>query len=91
MHFLIRARAVAVFPGGFGTFDEMFELLTLIQTGKVRPLPVLLFGKEFWTRVIDFDALAEEGVISPADLDLITWCETAEEAWDAVCRYYDNE
>ena len=91
MHFLIRARAVAVFPGGFGTFDEMFELLTLIQTGKVRPLPVLLFGKEFWTRVIDFDALAEEGVISPADLDLITWCETAEEAWKAVCRYYDGD
>ena len=66
MHFLLRARAVAVFPGGFGTFDEFFELLTLIQTGKVRPLPILLFGKEFWTRVIDFQALAEEGVISPA-------------------------
>ena len=90
MHFLIRARAVAVFPGGFGTLDEMFELLTLIQTGKVRPLPVLLFGREFWTRVIDFDALAEEGVISKADLDLITWCETAAEAWDAVCRYYED-
>ena len=90
MHFLIRARAVAVFPGGFGTFDEMFELLTLIQTGKVRPLPVLLFGKEFWTRVIDFEALAEEGVIAKADLDLITWCETAEEAWDAVVRFYED-
>ena len=90
MHFLIRARAVAVFPGGFGTFDEMFELLTLIQTGKVRPLPLLLFGREFWTRVIDFDALAEEGVISKADLDLITWCESAEEAWDAVVSYYED-
>jgi uncharacterized protein (TIGR00730 family) len=89
MHFLLRARAVAVFPGGFGTFDEMFELLTLIQTGKVRPLPILLFGKEFWNRVVDFEALAEEGVISPHDLDLITWCETAEEAWDAVCAHYD--
>ena len=66
MHFLLRARAVAVFPGGFGTFDEMFELLTLIQTGKVRPLPVLLFGKEFWNRVINFQALVEEGVIAPA-------------------------
>jgi predicted Rossmann-fold nucleotide-binding protein len=54
MHFLLRARAVAVFPGGFGTFDEMFELLTLIQTGKVRPLPILLFGREFWERVVDF-------------------------------------
>ena len=90
MHFLLRARAVAVFPGGFGTFDEMFELLTLIQTGKVRPLPILLFGKEFWERVVDFQALAEEGVISPADLDLITWCETADEAWDAVCAHYED-
>ena len=89
MHFLLRARAVAVFPGGFGTFDEMFELLTLIQTGKVRPLPILLFGREFWERVVDFQALAEEGVISPHDLDLFTWCETAEEAWDAVCRHYE--
>ena len=66
MHFLLRARAVAVFPGGFGTFDEMFELLTLIQTGKVRPLPLLLFGSEFWNKVVDFEALAEEGVIAPA-------------------------
>jgi len=90
MHFLIRARAVAVFPGGFGTFDEMFELLTLIQTGKTRPIPILVFGKEeFWDRVFDFDALALEGTISPHDLDLITWCETAEEAWAEVCRVYD--
>jgi uncharacterized protein (TIGR00730 family) len=89
MHFLLRARAVAVFPGGFGTFDEMFELLTLIQTGKVRPLPILLFGREFWERVVDFHGLAEEGVISPHDLDLITWCETADEAWDAVCAHYE--
>ncbi|WP_118857791.1 LOG family protein [Sphingomonas mesophila] len=89
MHFLLRARAVAVFPGGFGTFDEMFELLTLIQTGKVRPLPILLFGKEFWNRVVDFEALAEEGVISPHDLELITWCETADDAWNAVCAHYD--
>ncbi|HWK42033.1 MAG TPA: LOG family protein [Croceibacterium sp.] len=88
MHFLIRARAVAVFPGGFGTFDEMFELLTLIQTGKMKPIPVLLFGKEFWTRVIDFGALAREGVISPADLELITWCETADEAWQHLKDFY---
>jgi uncharacterized protein (TIGR00730 family) len=88
MHFLLRARAVAVFPGGFGTFDEMFELLTLIQTGKMKPIPVLLFGKEFWTRVIDFGALAREGVISPIDLELITWCETAEEAWSHIEQFY---
>ena len=90
MHFLLRARAVAVFPGGFGTFDEMFELLTLIQTGKVRPLPILLFGKEFWNRVVDFDALVEEGVIAPHDLDLIHWTESAEEAWDFVVKYYED-
>ncbi len=90
MHFLLRARAVAVFPGGYGTFDEMFELLTLIQTGKVRPLPLLLFGREFWNKVIDFQALADEGVISPADLDLIHWCEEAQEAWDFVQHYYEK-
>ena len=90
MHFLLRARAVAVFPGGFGTFDEMFELLTLIQTGKVRPLPILLFGKEFWERVVDFNALVEEGVIAPHDLDLIHWTEDANEAWDFVSRYYED-
>jgi len=89
MHFLLRARAVAVFPGGFGTFDEMFELLTLIQTGKVRPLPILLFGRDFWTRVVDFEGLVEEGVIAPHDLDLLRWCETAQEAWDYVCEYYE--
>lgn len=88
MHFLMRARAVAVFPGGFGTFDEMFELLTLIQTGKMKRIPVLLFGKEFWTRVIDFGALAREGVISPQDLELISWCETAEEAWNCIREFY---
>jgi uncharacterized protein (TIGR00730 family) len=88
MHFLLRARAVAVFPGGFGTFDEAFELLTLIQTKKVKPLPILFFGREFWERVINFQALVDEGVIAPADLDLFTFCETAEEAWDCVCRHY---
>ncbi|HEX7821897.1 MAG TPA: LOG family protein [Sphingobium sp.] len=88
MHFLLRARALAVFPGGFGTFDEFFELLTLVQTGKMKPIPILLFGRDFWTRVVNFDALAEEGVISPRDLDLITWVETAEEAWAAVEAFY---
>jgi uncharacterized protein (TIGR00730 family) len=89
MHFLLRAKAVAVFPGGFGTFDEFFELLTLIQTGKIRPMPILLFGKDFWTRVIDWEAIAEEGVISPKDLDLFRWCETADEAWSHVSAFYD--
>ncbi|MXP29575.1 lysine decarboxylase [Porphyrobacter algicida] len=89
MHFLLRAKAVAVFPGGFGTFDEFFELLTLVQTGKMKPMPILLFGKEFWTRVVDFDALADEGTINRKDLDLFHWCETAEEAWEHVAAFYN--
>jgi len=88
MHFLIRARAVAVFPGGYGTFDECFELLTLVQTRKVKPLPIMLFGREYWNRVVNFEALVEEGVIAPDDLDLFRFVETAEEAWDYVCGYY---
>jgi uncharacterized protein (TIGR00730 family) len=88
MHFLLRARAVAVFPGGFGTFDEAFELLTLIQTGKVKRIPIMFFGREFWNRVVNFEALVEEGVISPADLELFTFCDTAQEAWDQVGRFY---
>jgi len=89
MHFLLRARAVAVFPGGFGTFDEFFELLTLIQTGKMKPIPILLFGKDFWSRVVNFEAIAEEGTISKKDLDLFRWCETADEAWEYLCEFYE--
>ncbi len=89
MHFLLRARAVAVFPGGFGTFDEFFELLTLIQTGKMKAMPILLFGKDFWNRVVNFEAIAEEGTISKKDLDLITWVETAEEAWAHIAEFYE--
>ena len=88
MHFLMRAKAVAVFPGGFGTFDEFFELLTLVQTGKVTPLPILLYGREFWNRVVNFEALAEEGVIAPDDLKLFHFVETAEEGWDIVKAHY---
>jgi uncharacterized protein (TIGR00730 family) len=88
MHFLLRARAVAVFPGGYGTFDEMFELLTLIQTGKVRPLPIILFGRDYWNKVVNFQAMVDEGVISPHDLDLIHWSEEAAEAWDYVMNFY---
>ena len=88
MHFLLRARAVAVFPGGYGTFDEMFELLTLVQTGKVRPLPILLFGRDYWNRVVNFEAMVEEGVIAPHDLDLIHWSEDAEEAWQFITDFY---
>jgi hypothetical protein len=90
MHFLIRARAVAVFPGGYGTFDEMFELLTLVQTGKVRPLPILLFGRDYWNRVVNFEAMVEEGVIAPHDLELIHWSEDPKEAWDYVTGFYEE-
>ncbi len=88
MHFLMRARAVAAFPGGFGTFDELFELLTLVQTGKVARLPIFLFGRSFWERVVDFDALADEGTIARSDLDLFHFVETADEAWTVVKAHY---
>lgn len=91
MHFLLRARALAVFPGGFGTFDEFFETLTLIQTGKMEPIPVLVFGQDFWNRVVNFEALAEEGTISPEDLDLFHFVETAEEAWEVVQSFYERK
>jgi hypothetical protein len=86
MHFLIRAKALVVFPGGFGTLDELFETLTLIQTMKIKSMPVLIFGREFWSRVVDFDALVEEGVIAPEDLDLFQYVETAEEAAGIIAR-----
>ncbi len=88
MHFLMRARAVAAFPGGFGTFDELFELLTLVQTGKVARLPIFLFGRSFWERVVNFAALADEGTIARSDLDLFHFVETAEEAWAIVREHY---
>ncbi|NML07695.1 LOG family protein [Sphingomonas sp. G-3-2-10] len=91
MHFLLHARAVAVFPGGFGTFDESFELLTLIQTGKIAPIPVLFYGKDFWNRVVNFEALCEEGVISPRDLDLFHFVETAEEGWEIVKDFWRDK
>ncbi len=77
MHFLMRARAIAVFPGGFGTLDELFEVLTLVQTGRMRRLPILLFGGDFWRRVIDWDALVEAGTVAARDLDLVTHVESA--------------
>lgn len=89
MHFLLRAKAVAVFPGGYGTFDEFFELLTLIQTGKMKPIPVLLYGKEFWDKVVNFEALADEGVINADDINLFHRVETAEEGWQAICEFYE--
>ncbi|SDW58933.1 TIGR00730 family Rossman fold protein [Roseicitreum antarcticum] len=84
MHFLMRAEAVTVFPGGFGTLDEMFEALTLIQTGRMRRMPFLLFGADFWRGILNWDALAEAGTISADDLKLFQFVETAAEAVDAI-------
>ena len=88
MHFLIRARALAIFPGGFGTLDELFDALTLIQTRKIEPMPVLMFGGAFWRKVINFEAMADEGVISPEDLSLIRYVDTPEEAWRVVEEFH---
>lgn len=88
MHFMMRAKAVAVFPGGFGTMDELFETLTLIQTGRMERVPVILFGKEFWARAIDLAYLAEQGTISPGDDELISFVDTAVDAWKVMADFY---
>jgi predicted Rossmann-fold nucleotide-binding protein len=79
------------FPGGFGTLDELFETLTLIQTGKVRRVPVLLFGRDYWQRIISLDAMVDEGTIDPADRDLIRFVERADEAWSIIRQFYGEE
>jgi uncharacterized protein (TIGR00730 family) len=88
MHFLMRSIALVAFPGGFGTLDELFEALTLIQTGKCRRRPILLFGREFWSRLVNFELLIETGMISPGDVNLFRYVETAEEAWELLRREY---
>lgn len=90
MHFLMRARALVAFPGGYGTMDELFETLTLIQTKKIKPLPVILFCREFWQKAVNFEFLAEEGVIAPEDLNLFQYVETAEEAWRIIADFYNG-
>ena len=87
MHFLMRAAAIAVFPGGFGTLDELFETLTLIQTGRMKPVPFLLFGSEFWNKIVNWEALADAGTISESDLDLFKFVDTAEQAVIAMDRW----
>ena len=89
MHFLMRAKAVTIFPGGFGTMDEMFETLTLIQTGRMERIPFILFGSEFWRTMINFQALADFGTIAPEDIDLMHIVDTAEDAWAIIARHYD--
>lgn len=84
MHFLMRAKAITIFPGGFGTLDEMFEALTLIQTGRMKPVPFLLFGEDFWRKIINWEALADAGTISAEDLNLFRFVDTAEHAMDII-------
>ncbi|HRH18112.1 MAG TPA: TIGR00730 family Rossman fold protein [Aquabacterium sp.] len=88
MHFLMRSVALVCFPGGFGTLDELFETLTLIQTGKCRKRPILLFGRDFWTKLINLDHLVETGMISPEDVNLFRYVESAEEAWGILRNEY---
>ncbi len=90
MHFMTRAKAVAVFPGGFGTLDEMFEALTLIQTKRMERIPLILFGEEFWRSIINFDKLAEFGTIAPSDVELISFVDTAEAAWKIITDFYGH-
>jgi len=91
MHFLMRAMALVAFPGGYGTMDELFETLTLIQTRKIKPLPVILFGKEFWNTAVNFDFLVTEGVIAPEDKNLFYSVEKADEAWKIIREFYYNK
>ena len=89
MHFLKRARALVACPGGFGTLDELFETLTLIQTRKIKPVPIILLGSEYWQRIINFEAMVEEGVIDEEDLALFQFVDSAEEAWKIIKKYYN--
>jgi uncharacterized protein (TIGR00730 family) len=89
MHFLLRAKALVAFPGGFGTMDEMFEVLTLVQTRKIKPVPIVLVGEAYWRRVVDFGFLVDEGVIDAEDRDLFWFAETADEIWSSILDWYD--
>ena len=88
MHFMMRAKALVAFPGGFGTMDELFEVLTLVQTGKTKPVPIILFGSQFWKRVVDLDFLVEEGTISAENLDLFHYTDDPQEAWELIRAFY---
>lgn len=88
MHFLIRAKALVVFPGGFGTLDELFEVLTLVQTRKAQRVPIILFGSDYWKKLLNIDALLEIGAISPDDVQLFQYCDDPQQAWDAIRGFY---
>ncbi|RZI64260.1 MAG: TIGR00730 family Rossman fold protein, partial [Variovorax sp.] len=88
MHFMMRAKALVAFPGGFGTLDELFEIITLVQTRKAKQVPIVLFGSDYWKRLINFEMLVEEGVISSADLALFQFADDAETAWTLIKTFY---
>src|ERR1700736_3521267 len=88
-HFLLRAKALVAFPGGYGTFDELFEVLTLIQTRKIKPIPVVLVGEAYWRRAVDIDFLVDEGVIDSEDRELFWFAETAQELWSGILQWHD--
>jgi uncharacterized protein (TIGR00730 family) len=88
MHFMMRAKALVAFPGGFGTLDELFEVITLVQTRKARQVPIVLFGSDYWKRLVNFEVLVDEGVISPADLDLFQFADEPQAAWDIIKSFY---
>ena len=88
MHFMMRAKALVAFPGGFGTLDELFEVITLVQTRKAKQVPIVLFGSDYWKRILDFDVLVDEGVISPADLELFHYADEPQAAWDVIKAFY---
>ena len=89
MHFMMRAKALVAFPGGFGTLDEMFEMLTLVQCRKAKPVPIILYGSEFWHSLINFNMLADLGTISEQDLDLLRFVDSPQEAWGAISEFYN--
>jgi uncharacterized protein (TIGR00730 family) len=88
MHFMMRAKALVAFPGGFGTLDELFEVITLVQTKKSRPVPIVLFGSDYWKRLINFDVLIEEGLISPDDMNLFQYADDPQDAWNIIKQFY---
>jgi uncharacterized protein (TIGR00730 family) len=91
MHFMMRAKALVAFPGGFGTLDELFEVITLVQTRKAKPVPIILFGTDYWKRLINMDVLIEVGAISPEDLNLLHYTDDPQDAWDTIKRFYKLE
>ena len=91
MHFLMRAKAMVAFPGGFGTMDELFEALTLIQTRRMQPIPIVLFGRDYWSRIVNWELFVDEGTISPEDLSLIHYAETAQECWQIIEQFYHQK